>query len=120
MIESQCRNAKKPIPDWLRKKRESKPKLAFGLDFFYEAFWNLCTERVFNEVVLNIAWSKVQEYADYYGMDFEEAEQFHYLIKRMDEAYVNQMRENGKPKQDKPSESRRPTAKRGKGDSSKN
>jgi hypothetical protein len=119
MIEDQCRNSRQKLPNWLIEKRRLKPRLAFGLDFFYEAFWNLCTERVFNEVVLNLAWSKIQEYADYYGMDFEESEQFHYLIKKMDEAYVKQMRENGKPKQDKSIEPRRSANGRSKADTSK-
>lgn len=118
MIEKQCRNSKQALPEWLIKKRESRPSLAMGLEFYYNAFWNLCTERVFHEVVLGLAWSKIQEYADYYEMDFKDAEKFHYIIKKMDTAYVQNMRENGKPKQDKPIESRKPTGKRGKTDKS--
>lgn len=128
MIEKQCKNFNKPLPDFLLKKRAKKrPKLAFGLDFFYEAFWNLCTERVFNEVILNIAWSKIQEYADYWEMDFEESEQFHYLMKKMDDAYVKNMRKkgkkdnknNGKTEQDESIEPRKPTNQRAKQNKSK-
>jgi hypothetical protein len=113
MIEKQAKNAKKPLPEWLVKKRASKPKLAFGLDFYYNAFWTLCTERVFSEVVLHLAWSKIQMYADYWEMDFDDAEQFHYLMKKMDDAYVENMRvKDGKTKQDQPIDTRKPTNER--------
>ena len=74
----------------------SRPKLAIGLGFYLDAFWDLCTERVYSEVIVNLSWSKIQQYADHYEMDFEDAEQFHYIIKKIDNAYVKQMRENGK------------------------
>lgn len=69
-----------------------------GLEFFYNAFFTLCTERVFNESVLGIAWSKIQQYADHYEMDFEEAERFHIYMSAMDHAYCKQTRENAKNK----------------------
>lgn len=67
-----------------------------GLNFFYEAYLKLCTERVFHEVCLSISWSKIQQYADYYGMDFEESERFHIYMSAMDEAYCKQMRKDAK------------------------
>lgn len=97
-IIAQCKRFNTPIPDAILNRRKNKPQLGMGLEFFYKSFFVLCTERVFNEVVLGIAWSKIQEYADYYGMDFEESERFHVYISGMDEAYCKQMREDAKNK----------------------
>jgi hypothetical protein len=74
------------IPDFIL----NKPKLAMGLEFYYEAFNNLCSERQMGEHgVFGLSWSIIQRYADHYELDFEEGEKFHYLISKMDIAYCN-------------------------------
>jgi hypothetical protein len=80
------RRERQPVPDFIL----NRPKLAIGLDFYYEAFHNLCSERKMGQHgIFGLSWSTIQRYADHYELDFEEAEKFHYLISKMDIAYCN-------------------------------
>lgn len=83
MVET-ARRERQPVPSFIL----NRPKLALGLDFYYEAFHNLCTERqVGQHGIFGLSWSVIQNYADHYELDFEEGEKFHYLISKMDNAY---------------------------------
>lgn len=84
------------MPKNIRDKIKNKPKLAIGLDFYYQAFNRLCTERPPSESIASIPWSKIQMYAEHYGMDFEEAERFHIYMSRMDDAYIGHFIEKNK------------------------
>lgn len=61
-----------------------------------EAFWNLNTERQIGEHVSSIPWSKIQQYADHYELGFEEAEKFHNIIRKVDDAFILKVSENAK------------------------
>lgn len=99
-IEKQCKNQKQPLPQWLVERRRNKPELAFGLNFYYEAFFNIGTDRMPSQGVWNISWSSIQRYADHFEMDFEQSEKLHFLIARMDDSYIEFMSEkNGKEEQ---------------------
>lgn len=115
MVEKQARNEKKPIPEWLDKKRREKPELGFGLSFYYNAFFDIGSERPPSEMVWNISWSSIQRYADHYEMEFDQAERLHFIIRKMDNAYIEFMSEKGKGRNDgkeqQPRQSRKTTKK---------
>lgn len=95
-IEEECLKKNKPLPDWLIEKRKNTPKLAMWVDFYYQSFCELCTERPNGESVASIPWSKIQLYADHYKLSFSESERFHYIIRKVDDLFIERMQENAK------------------------
>lgn len=63
-----------------------------GMVFYYNAFFNLNTERHFDGKIVNsLSWYSVQRYAEHYELDFNESEIFHFLIEKMDNAYCEEI-----------------------------
>lgn len=98
-LETQCIKQKIPKPKWL----EERPQLGLGLLFYYESYHKLSTERMPADYVTAIPWSKIQQYAEHYGMGFEEQETFHFFINKLDNAYMTKVAEDVK-KQNKSSD----------------
>lgn len=111
-VEKQAKNAGKPIPDWILKKRMNRPELGFGLSFYYNAFFDIGSERPPSQTVWNIAWSSIQRYADHYEMDFEQAEKLHFIIRKMDNAYIEFMNDKNGKQQEQQSKQSRKTVKK--------
>ena len=73
----------------------NKPRLATGLVFFIDAFWDLDSERS----TLNldpIPWSKIVRYGEFYGLEKEAIEDLLYLIREADNAYLRRIAEKRK------------------------
>lgn len=73
----------------------NKPKLAPGLVFFFDAFWELDTERSLADLA-PIPWSKVIMYGKEHGLGVEDREDLLYLIREGDNAYLRRMAEKRK------------------------
>jgi hypothetical protein len=64
---------------------EPAPEVNFGLQLYVNAYWALVSCRT-NEL---IPWTAVQAYCDHLGLCPGEAYDMHFLITRMDMAYLN-------------------------------
>lgn len=76
----------------LPEKFKNRPVLKYGLKFFYESFWNLDSGRDFRETPARIAWRDIVFLCEYYGLSFEETEEFVYIIQAMDTEYIEHVR----------------------------
>ena len=73
----------------------AKPKLASGLTFFFDAFYDLDTERSLADLH-PIPWSKIVLYAEYHGLKKEEADDLLYFIREVDNAFLKRLAERRK------------------------
>ena len=88
-----------PLP----KKIQEAPTLLPGLDIYFEAFYDLGSERINGMSVGEIPWRAAWFYArERLGMDEEEASRFWFLVKQMDIVYINHIENKNKPKNKKP------------------
>lgn len=83
MLE-QCYQNRRQRPQWL----VNAPSLMPGLDFYFTAFNELNTCRSVGMGAGPIPWTVIQEYADREGLDGEERSCLLYLIRAMDNAYL--------------------------------
>lgn len=91
----QCYQNKQPVPDHL----VDVPELYPWLTGIWEDFYELGTERRDGSM---IPWSKIHLYAMVNGYNSrDEFERFHYLIRQMDEAYIQVENEKAKKNADK-------------------
>lgn len=65
------------------------PQLRLGLELYYGAFSELSSCRTTGFGAGPIPWSVVQDYADTFVFDDEQTEALHYLIRKMDSAYLD-------------------------------
>ena len=85
-ILEDCYRLRRPLPQAIRE----APELNLGLEFAYQAFWELTTCRPVGFGVGAIPWSAIREYALAYGVDEEEDfSEFTLLIRAMDRVYVD-------------------------------
>ena len=76
----------KPLPEKIR----NAPEKIFGSDFYYEAFFDLSSERLNSSAGLGrIPWSAVSNYCKTFDLDEDESEVLHAVIRSMDNAYLN-------------------------------
>lgn len=73
----------------------NKPKLASGLQFFFDAFYDLDTERSLADMD-PIPWSKIVAYGEYHGLGEEGISDLLYLIREADNAYLRRVGEKRK------------------------
>lgn len=83
-----------PLPD----KIQNAPSLWFGLELYYQAFWDLTTCRSTGWSVAPIPWSAIKEYCQVYTLDAEQTEALFYLVRQMDNAYMDYRARKGKEK----------------------
>lgn len=69
------------------------PELSEGLEFYFEAFFELDSERHHGEGLMPIGWWSIVRYGQYYGLNSEEIEDLVYLIRRMDDAHLGRIGE---------------------------
>ena len=87
-IIASAKQARRPLPDRIA----NKPILKVGLQFYFNAFYDLSGERTISEGgVGHLTWSLLVKYADHYSLGFEETEDFIDIIRRMDHVYVAHM-----------------------------
>ena len=65
-----------------------KPKLPTGLILYYEAFFDLDTERNHGNGLCRIPWSAMVYYGTYHNLDIDE---LIFFIKAMDEAHLERL-----------------------------
>jgi len=65
-----------------------KPKLPTGLILYYEAFFDLDTERNHGAGLASIPWSAIVRYGEYYQLDTDE---LIYFVKAMDNAHLERL-----------------------------
>ena len=63
-----------------------RPEFGAGLELFYQAFWDLNTER--RDVGQPIPWSSIQSYADYLAADDTLREELHALVRALDAEHL--------------------------------
>lgn len=73
----------------------NKPKLAPGLQFFFDAFYDLDTERSLADMA-PIPWSKIKDYGEYHKLGEEGISDLLYLIREADNAYLSRVCEKRK------------------------
>jgi hypothetical protein len=83
-IVEQCSRNNSPLPKAIR----DAPDLALGLEFTYSAFWELSGCRSVGFGIGFIPWSAIADYAKVQELDREDADDFIYLIRAMDRAFV--------------------------------
>ena len=66
----------------------NRPKLPTGLILYYEAFFDLDTERNHGMGLASIPWSAIVHYGAYYELDTDE---LIYFIRAMDNAYLERL-----------------------------
>lgn len=65
-----------------------RPRLPTGLILYYEAFFDLDTERNHGMGLASIPWSAIVRYGDYYDLDTDE---LLYFVKLMDQAHLERL-----------------------------
>lgn len=73
-----------PLP----RKIANAPELNFGLELYYDAFWDLSTCRMSGYSLGPIPWGSVNDYASTFEFDDEQRHALHYYIRVMDNVYV--------------------------------
>lgn len=81
-IARQAYAANQPMPD----KIANAPELEEGLEVYFEAYFDLDTERNHGMGLMQIPWSKIQMYAEANQFDEEQTEELHAYIRQMDNA----------------------------------
>lgn len=71
------------------------PSLTGGLDFYLQAFFDLNSERFSGFAAMPIPWRALQSYAEYYGLDNDDFEDFQFILRKMDDAYLDTVNKNG-------------------------
>lgn len=84
-ILKRSRNMGTPVPDRIL----NKPTLLLGLGLYYNAFYDLGTERQLGAMSPGrIAWSKVRQYAEVYKFNEDQAQLLWLYIAKMDTAFL--------------------------------
>ena len=87
-----------PIP----KAIQDAPDLRLGLEFVYKSFWELSTARPVGWGPGPIPWTVIRDFADFHQLDQEDFEEFVFLIRAMDQAFLAYHSEQAKKEKSKP------------------
>lgn len=77
-----------PVP----KRIQNAPRLRFGLELYYGAFFDLCSCRLNAWDFGEIPWTATNEYCRTLGLDEDQTEKMHYFIALLDRTYLRIMR----------------------------
>ncbi len=83
-IIRQCMHDGLPLPE----KIKNAPQLGFGLNIFYDAYFNLETCRLNGMSMGRIPWTAVQNYCESKGFTEEQTASAQLYIKMMDTEYI--------------------------------
>lgn len=83
-IITQCIRERLPFPE----KIKNAPQLHLGLDLYFTAFLDLTTCRPGGMGLYPIPWDRIQDYGERFYFSDELLEEFHILIRKLDEAWV--------------------------------
>lgn len=74
-----------PLPKYI----QEAPELLPGLEFFFEAFFELTGDRAVGMGVLGpIPYSSLRQYAVWHGLEGEDIEEFIFMLRAMDREYL--------------------------------
>ena len=82
-----------PLPERIK----NAPELAPGLGIYLRAFYELDSCRPVGMGEGPIPWTAVEDWCRSLGLDEEERDDVHYLVRRLDNAYLKH-RESKRPK----------------------
>ncbi len=91
-ILTQALRSRMPIPERIR----NAPVLHLGLDFFFKAWLELGSCRAVGMEEGPIPWSVIRTYCNEYDIVGELREDMFYLVRSMDNAYLDHRREKAK------------------------
>ncbi len=74
-----------PLPDRIA----NAPQLWFGLELYYEAFWELSTCRTSGWSVGPIPWLAISEYARVFQFSDRQSDNLFKYVRELDQAYLN-------------------------------
>lgn len=83
-----------PLPD----KIQNAPELEPGLELYLRAFYELDSCRSVGMGEGPIPWTAMEQWATSLGMDEEEREDVHYLVRRLDNAFLEHQAKKRAPK----------------------
>ena len=72
------------------------PELLLGLDFVYQAFEELSSDRAVGMVIGPLPWSSVDRFCERHGIIGDFRDEFEQLLRAMDTAYLKYERERVK------------------------
>lgn len=75
----------RPLP----KRIQDAPELRFGLDLYYGAFFDLNSCRMSGWAEGPIPWTSIKDYCIAHELDDEQIEDMFYLVRAMDNAYLD-------------------------------
>lgn len=87
ILVQQARNAGEPIPEAIA----NKPRLAPGNRFFWDAFFDLDTERSHGQGLSKIPRSAISAYAAECGLNEDEKFELIYVIRRVDDWHLDEL-----------------------------
>ncbi len=90
-IIAQAKRCNDPIPERIR----NKPRLHFNLSYFFNAFVELDSERDVGMGFGPIPWSSLHQYALFHELSGEAYEDFMYLLRELDRAYIKHVAKKG-------------------------
>jgi len=93
-IVKQAKKRNHPIPDRIK----NKPIVPFGMQFYITSFFDISGERQTGHALGYLSWKSIVGYCEYYGLDYDETEEFLYYIRKMDSEYVPFMNKKYGPK----------------------
>lgn len=67
------------------------PVLIAGLELYFQAFFDLDSERNHGMGLTRIPWSSVSKYAQFYDFDEDQTERLFYFISAMDSAHLERL-----------------------------
>jgi len=83
-IIQQALRLRRPLPDEIK----DAPELQFGLEIYWDAFWDLSTCRPSSFSVGAIPWSSIRDYGQTFEFDESQMETLFYVIRLMDNEFV--------------------------------
>jgi hypothetical protein len=93
-VARQAKRERRKLPDWLA----NAPQLKSGLEFYWNAFHELGTCRPVGFGMGQIPWTAIHMYAEAQELDWEDEETLRYLIREMDNAFIEHNKEKDKKK----------------------
>jgi hypothetical protein len=86
-IAKQAIRSGEPLPDRIA----NAPKLRLGLQLYFNAFFDLDSERAQGFTIGRIPWIAICRYAEFYGFDEEQSQALLYFIKAMDTVHLKRI-----------------------------
>jgi hypothetical protein len=87
-VQQSVSNSSKRLRGKVPDKFLNEPEVRFGLELYYDAFWELDRDRSHGSGYTHIPWSSIIRYIEVYDLDEDQAERLQAHLKAMDNAYI--------------------------------